>query len=240
MLESPRRVESGPVRARVLQGAERSPTDSTIVVSALGRVYAQDGADAAPRLLSSPGQRAYQPTFTPDGRNVVYVTWSGDGGHVWRVPTGGGTPRQLTSAPAFYSQPSVSGDGERVVALRGALSARVEMPSEFGMTPLALDIVWLPTAGGDTTLIAPSRGVARPHFGPEDDRVYVTSGVGLQSMRWDGTDSRTHLQVVGPGLYFAAEPVPASELRMSPDGRWALARASNQFYLIAVPPCGWR
>ena len=237
-LDAPRRVETGPVRARVLQGAERSPNGEVIVVSALGRVYAQDSPGDQPRLLSAEDQRAYQPTFSPDGGSVVYVTWSREGGHLWSVPTTGGAPRQLTSRAAYYSEPSVSKDGERVVALRGALSARVEMPAEFGGSPLALDLVWVPATGGDVALIAPSRGLARPHFGPEDDRLYVTSSAGLQSMRWDGTDQRTHLQVVGPGLYFAAEPVPANELRISPDGRWALARVSNQFYLVAVPVVG--
>jgi hypothetical protein len=57
-------------------------------------------------------------------------------------------------------------------------------------------------------------------------------------MRFDGTDRREHLKLTGPGLYFAEEPVPANDLRIDPDGRWALAHVRNQLYVVAVPRVG--
>ena len=55
-------------------------------------------------------------------------------------------------------------------------------------------------------------------------------------MRFDGTDRRTHLEVVGRGR--GAEPTPAQDVRISPDGRHALALVNDQLYLVAVPPIG--
>lgn len=246
LLDFPRRVEEGPVRARTVQGAEESTDGRSVVFSALTRVYvtdrgAADGATA--RRLSPAGDRAFQPTFSPDGDWVVYVTWGRDGGHVWKVPTSGGSPTRLTADAAFYAEPSISPNGERVVFRRGSRSDRLFMPAEFGGSPMVLDLAWVPFdsgAGGPSAaqLIAPSRGLARPHFGPEDDRVYVASSEGLVSMRYDGSDKRVHLEVKGPGLYFASEPVPASDLRIRPDGSWAIAQVSNRFYAVALPRIG--
>lgn len=248
LLDFPRRVEEGPVRARTVQGAEESPDGRSVVFSALTRIHVADrgvaGEDAVvARRLSPAGDRAFQPTFSPDGRWVVYVTWEREGGHVWKVPASGGSPTRLTADPAFYAEPTISPDGERVVFRRGSRSDRLFMPAEFGGSPMVLDLAWVPfdvPSGGPARaeLIAPSRGLARPHFGPEADRVYVASGEGLVSMRYDGSDKRVHLVVKGPGLYFAAEPVPASDLRIRPDGKWVLAHVSNRFYAVALPPIG--
>ena len=57
-------------------------------------------------------------------------------------------------------------------------------------------------------------------------------------MRFDGTDRRTHLTVVGKTSYAPAEPDPAEEIVVSPSGRWALARVNTQLYLLALPQAG--
>ncbi len=61
---------------------------------------------------------------------------------------------------------------------------------------------------------------------------------GLVSLRYDGTDRRTHLQVKGQGIFFAEEPVSADDVHPSPDGQWVLAHVMNQLYLIAMPVVG--
>jgi hypothetical protein len=46
------------------------------------------------------------------------------------------------------------------------------------------------------------------------------------------------VKVTGAGLYFAEKPVGANDMRIRPDGRWALVKVQNQLYLVAVPPVG--
>jgi len=58
------------------------------------------------------------------------------------------------------------------------------------------------------------------------------------SLRYDGTDRRTHIQVKGTGIYFADEPVSANDVKASPDGQWVLAHVMNQLYLLAMPVVG--
>ena len=56
-------------------------------------------------------------------------------------------------------------------------------------------------------------------------------------MRLDGSDVRHELSVVArsPSQYVGG-PEPVTEIRMSPGGDWALARAASQLYLLPVPP----
>ncbi len=67
---------------------------------------------------------------------------------------------------------------------------RLRAPVEFGASS-GLDLIWIPTDGGESNLISPARGASRPHFTKEPDRIYVTTPQGLVSMRFDGTDRRT-------------------------------------------------
>ena len=245
-LRFPRKVDDGPVRARLIQDPTISPDGRRLAFSSLTRLYVMDLPSGTPSAVLPEGKRAFQPSWSPDGNWLAYSTWSGGEGHVERIRSTGGTPERLTREPAFYSDPVWSPDGARVVALRAGAYDRFSTPIDFGVVP-GMDLVWIPAAGGDATLILPARGLGKPHFGRDPERVYLylsppgfgDSGEhGLVSLRFDGTDRRQHMKVVGPGIYFNEEPVGAADARMSPDGSWALAHVGNQLYLIAVPPVG--
>src|ERR1700691_637028 len=90
------------------------------------------------------------------------------------------------------------------------------MVAETGKLPNAF-LVWIPADGGDANLILPSRGSGGAHFTHEKDRIYVNTPGGLVSLRYDGTDRRTHLIL---------------------DGEWVLAHVQNQLYVIALPVVG--
>jgi Tol biopolymer transport system component len=246
-LHFPRRIEQGPVRARLIQGPAQSPGGDRLAFSSLTHLYVMEMPDGMPRRLHEGGAREFQPAWSPDGNWIAYVTWSTDGGHLWKTRADGSSaPVRLTSVTAFYADPAWSPDGTRIVALRGSAFERLQRPFDFGQTP-GMDLIWIPADGGQAKLVIPARGVGRPHFTEERERIYLhLSGGGfagggpngLVSMRFDGTDRRQHLKVTGPGLYFAEEPVPANDLRMSPDGHWALAHVRNQLYVVAVPRVG--
>jgi hypothetical protein len=167
------------------------------------------------------------------------VTWSTEnGGQIWkRRADGTGQPEQLTRVSGYYQNPEWSPDGSRVVALRTSRQARVAAPGGFG-GQTGMDLIWVPAQGGDATVIVPARGIGQPHFTSDKERIYVYSPQGLQSFRWDGTDRRTHLKVVGRKLTDAPQPPPAQEVLMSPDSRHALALVNNQLYVLAVPVTG--
>ncbi len=235
----PQRVEEGPVRSRIIQDPKQSPDGRKLVFSTLSTLYVMDIPGAAPRKLTSAAttEREFQPAWSRDGQWISYVTWTGHQGHIWKVRADGGSPVQLTRVSASYNSPAWSPDGTRIVALRSSARAKEQSPFDGGAFS-GDDLIWISSDGGDANLITPRRGVGTPHFGPEKDRVYVYSNAGLISMRFDGTDRRTHIQVTGPGGYSAAEPVPADEIQINPNGGWVMANQSNQLYVLALPPVG--
>ncbi|HEX4935600.1 MAG TPA: hypothetical protein VFV33_20610, partial [Gemmatimonadaceae bacterium] len=237
-LEFPYRVDQGPVKARLIQDPRQSPDGRRVAMSVLTKIYVSDLQNPAPARLTRGEAWEFKPVWSPDGQWIAYVTWSMDrGGHIWKTRADGtGEPQQLTKLPAFYTDLAFSPDGTRLVALRGNEYMRHQTFSEFGGLRIPLDLVWLPSSGGDVELIVPARGSAGPHFTADKDRVFVYSEDGLMSFRYDGTDRRTHLKVTGPGRAGAPRPPAADLVLMRPDGTWALASVNNQLWVVAVPP----
>ena len=71
--------------------------------------------------------------------------------------------------------------------------------------------------------------------------MYVSQGnAGLVSMRFDGTDRKSHLRVTGyvDVRSTTPQPTPASEILLSPSGDRALVEADNNVYVVDVPFVG--
>jgi Tol biopolymer transport system component len=240
-LNFPTRVDEGPVVARIIQNPVQSPDGKHLAFSALTHIYSMDLPQGTPRRVTGAAAREFEPVWSPDGQWLAYVTWSEDGGHIWKIRAdGSGKSQQLTKSAAFYRDPVWSPDGQRIVALRSPRSSRVEAFDEWGSSA-TFDLVWLSADGGDTNIIVPARGALHPHFGPEKDRVYAYSDGGLFSIRYDGTDRRTLIKAVGKVWFVDPKKTdgePADEIRLSPDGQWALTRISGQLYVFAAPRMG--
>jgi Tol biopolymer transport system component len=236
-LDFPQKVEQGPVKVRFIQGPVESPDGKKMVFSAMTHLYIMDIPGGKAKRLTGGNAHEFQPAWSPDGKTIAYVTWSSAGGQLWKVSASGGAQQQLSKSDALYSNPVWSPDGTRIVALRGNAYDRARLQFDSGQTANA-DLIWISAQGGDANLILPARGAGSPHFTHDKDRVYVYTPQGLVSLRFDGTDRRTHIQVKGAGGYFAEEPVAADDVQASPDGQWVLAHVMNQLYVTAMPVVG--
>jgi imidazolonepropionase-like amidohydrolase len=233
-------LTEGLVRAQQIRHPRLSPDGTKLAFTALERVYVMDYPGGSPKRISTSSVAEHHPTWAPDGRHVLYVTWSDDeGGHVYRAPTDGGAPEKLTRTASFYSEPVSSPDGQRIVVVRGPRMERQEDFSPTGRGGQALELVWLPSTGGEATLIAPYRGEGRPHFSNDPSRIFAWEGKrGLVSFRFDGTDRRVHVKVTGYKSPNAEEPNPASDVIVGPDGEHALVDAETRVYMITIPMVG--
>jgi Tol biopolymer transport system component len=236
-LDFPQKVEQGPVKVRLIHDPMESPDGKKLAFSAMTHLYTLDLPGGKAQRLTAGKTTEFQPAWSPDGKWITFVSWSSEGGQLWKTPAAGGTPVQLSKSLAVYSNPVFSPDGGRIVFLRGNAYDRENSTFDGGQTGNA-DLAWISADGGEEHLILPARGAGGPHFTDDKDRIYVYTPGGLVSLRYDGTDRRTHLIVKGSGIYFADEPVPADDLVPSPDGQWVLAHVMNQLYVIAMPPVG--
>ncbi|HEX6316826.1 MAG TPA: amidohydrolase, partial [Gemmatimonadaceae bacterium] len=230
-------ADSATFVVKQIRDATPSPDGRKLAFVALDRLYVMDWPDGTPRRLTNMDIGEYQPTWSPDGEYVAYTTWSNaDGGALYRVRAAGGTPQRLTNRSAAFTQPVYSPDGRRIVAVRSpARNFREQVGGG------ATDLIWVPANGGAMTVIAPSSGLGMPHFTKNDSmRVYAYGGGrGLVSMRWDGTDVRTHLRVTGGGGPGGGGGGGGASLVMiSPDGDQALAQVLSDLYLVTIPWVG--
>ena len=196
-----------------IRNARPSPDGSRIVFTALDRLYTATLPDGVPERLTDEEIGEFEPIWSPDGSSVAYVTWDDDAGdgHIKRVSADGGSPSAVTTAPAYYQQLAWSPDGDRIVAIRSSRRNVQEAIDPFIGLGLDAEFVWVPSGGGDLTVIGPTGGRQQPHFTSDSDRIYSygrsradpvvgspadgPTTLALVSTRWDNTDVKQHLRV---------------------------------------------
>ena len=229
-------VDTGDVVVKQIRNPVSSPDGKRIAFSALDRLYVMDWPKGTPRRLTRDSVHEQVPAWSPDGKWIAYVSWSDSGGALKKVRADGkGKSERLVSSLGFFDLPAWSPDGKRIVVVREPLDIRMRERD-----PTGYDLAWLPANGGRLTRIAFIAPGGRPHFSRDTSRIYINDpSEGLVSMRWDGTDRRVHLKVTGykPSVE-EAQPEPAEEIRVSPDGRRAVAEAGNRIYLVGMPQVG--
>ncbi len=246
-LNFPFRISDNAIESRIIMDPVISPNGRDIVFSTFMHLFLADVEKGKHQRLTKSTSGEFHPSWSPDGRYIIYVTWEAGGGHIWKVKADGKSkPVKLTKTLAFYSNPVFSPDGKTIVALRGSAIERLRTQGEFGGPSVPMDLISLREKGGEATLIMPSKGLGKPFFTNDSNRVYLNGfsyggigrGNGLISVRLDGTDRREHLAVKGKGFYGSDKPVNARDIRLSPDGQWALAGVNNQLYVLPVPKVG--
>jgi Tol biopolymer transport system component len=224
---------------RQIRDAVPAPAGTRLAFAALDRLYVIDWPGGTPRRLTDQEITEAEPTWSPDGRWIAYVSWSEDGGHIYKVRADGrGDPQRLTNLSGIYQQPAWSPDGARIAAIRGPARAYREAtgPRAPGASE---DLVWVGADGGDVTFIAPTEGRTAPHFTDKPDRIFLFHrSRGLISIRWDGTDEKAHVIVNGFKRPGSQQPNRPSAILMAPVGDQALALVDNQVYVVTVPYLG--
>lgn len=237
-------LDDSVLTVKQIRNARPSPNGKQLTFTALDKLYLMDLPNGRPRRLTTSKLGEHSPAWSPDGKFIAFVTWSEEGGDVWRIAAdrSGAKPERLSRQSAFYEDLNYDPTGRRIVVVRGPREERIEKSNEFdGPGPQVKELVWLPSGGGAVTQIAPLNSYGRPHFTRDTARVYIYDPVdGVVSMRWDGTDRRSHVKITGftESLFDPPRPGPANEVILSPDGDQALADVDNKIYLVSVPVTG--
>ncbi|MGB1273167.1 MAG: amidohydrolase, partial [Luminiphilus sp.] len=210
--------------------ATQSPDGQSVVFESMGRLYLQREGSETKRLTRDRSAAIeFSPAFSPDGKDVYYLTWSDDNlGSVRKVSARGGRSKGVYATPGHYVDLSVSSDGETLLFAK--LSGSSLTNPHWGKKPG----IYTFTLGAEDAHFVSKRGRS-PHFGP-DNRIYATervsSAVGrgsddasseLISMNHDGEDVRAH----------ANSPL-ATVIRISPTGGHVAYREAGRLYVAAL------
>lgn len=168
-----------------------SPDGRRIVFESLGKLYVKSGDSAPARLTQTRGAEMEMfPSSSRDGQRLAYVEWTDAGlGKIRVVNANGSGGRYVTAEPGHYRRPRFSPDGQTIVFEKGE--------GGYLLSQLRSDnpgVYRIPAAGGAMTLV--TRSGSSPHFGAENDRIFLTRGDGpsgtLVSVDLNGEAERTH------------------------------------------------
>lgn len=219
-------VEEDRVEVTMARFAEVSPDGRTVVFESLGKLYSVPAAGGAMRRLTDDDEAMeLYPSWSRDGRRLVYVRWTDAGlGEIRTIGANGRSAQAVTGQPGHYARPRFSPDGETIVFEKSE-GAYLTAP-EYGENP---GVYRIAASGGEPVLV--SRDLARPHFGASNDRIFMTgSDEGAQTLvstDLNGHDQRVH-----------AKGELVTGYMVAPSGRVVAFTQNYDAYAMPLMPAG--
>ncbi len=210
--------------AKMIRDVATSPSGTTIAFNAIGHIWTKTLPNGTPKRVTTDNRFEGEPSFSPDGKWIVYSTWDDNElGGIFRVAATGGPSVKLSSQKGYFWSPRYSPDGKLIVFQKG--SGNGLLGTDFSTNT---GLFWMKADGSSTTLIQENGSDAR--VGP-DNRVYFLAGGGLskeyRSVRLDGGDERFHFK-----LKYANTIVP------SPDFQWVAFTELHNAFIAPFPQTG--
>ena len=112
------KIDEGRFAPKMIRDVATSADGKTLVFHAVGHLWRKRLPGGEPeRLTGNDNLYEYQPSFSADGRKLLYTTWSDEalGAIYVRDAGGGGMGKRLTQDKGFYYGPRFSPDGRRIV-----------------------------------------------------------------------------------------------------------------------------
>ncbi|MBS0262176.1 MAG: PD40 domain-containing protein, partial [Planctomycetes bacterium] len=217
---------------KMLRWAQVSPTGKQMVFQALGHLYVRNLPDGVPqRLTQQHDHFEFYPSYSRDGKYIVYSTWNDQSLGSIRVVSSSIADQEswkVTSKPGHYSEPVFSPDSQSIVYVKesGGLLTSPLWSRDPG-------IYRVPVRGGDPVRITEQGG--SPQFGSESGRVFYINGngtkdadnLGLYSVDLEGRQVQHHLRSSW-----------ATDYRLSPDGKWVAFVERFNVYLVPLVHSG--
>lgn len=203
--------------------ASVSPDGRTVLFESLGKLYTKPIGGGTARRLTGSNELELFPSWSRDGRSIVFVGWTDDGlGQIKTMTASGGSPRTVTNRPGHYARPQFSPDGKMIVfeMKEGGYLTSPQWAAEDG-------VYRVPASGG--TSVRVKKGSAGPQFGASSDRIFMLDSDEDQrvliSTDLNGEAKRTH-----------AKGELTNDYIVSPDGRYLAFRQSYEAYVVPLMP----
>ncbi|MBA3405865.1 MAG: PD40 domain-containing protein, partial [Gemmatimonadaceae bacterium] len=119
-VRTPQRVAPDSFEVKMLRWVTVSPDQRRVVYTSLGKLWLKDLPSGKPRRLTNDSQHdELFPSWSPDGRTLVYATWNDESlGAIRTVGLDGRRGRKITERLGHYVEPAFSANGQQIVFRR--------------------------------------------------------------------------------------------------------------------------
>ncbi|MBZ9728312.1 amidohydrolase family protein [Salegentibacter sp. JZCK2] len=226
---SEHQVFSEEFNPKVIRHAVTSPNGKTLVFNAVGYLWKKSLPNGKPQRITNGKDFEFEPAFSPDGKEIVYVTWNDtEMGALMKVGLNGRNPQKLTSEKGIYRNPAFSNDSEQIVFVKE--KGNSDQGQTFSKEP---GIYTISASGENKKKIHDSGDF--PMYSKDDSRIFFQTGgalmgsleKSLKSIDLTGNDERTHIN-----------SKHANRLVPSPDNKWVVFSHLHQAYLAPLTLTG--
>jgi imidazolonepropionase-like amidohydrolase/Tol biopolymer transport system component len=211
--------------AKMIRQLTTSPDGKTVVFNAAGFLYKKEFPNGTPERLTNGMDFEFEPDFSPDGKFVVYTTWSDEfKGAIKRTDLKTGKTITLTDEKGYYYSPTYSHKGDKIVFRKGVGNEVLGLT--YGRNT---GIFIMPANGGSKTLVL-DNGI-KPQFNSDDTRIFYQSydagKKAFKSVDLNGNGERVHYT-----SQYATQFCP------SPDGKWMAFTELFNAYITPMVTAG--
>ena len=169
-----------------------SEDGQAMVFDMLGDIYAMSivGGEATPLVQGFDWNM--QPTYSPDGKTIAYISDRDGASNLWVMDANGGNPHQISKEEtALIHTPTWSPDGDYIAVTKGFMSSRSIPAGEIWMYH---------RSGGDGVMVTEraygphtQKNMTDPAFSPDGKYLYYTDDM-TSGRIWEyGKNSTTEL-----------------------------------------------
>jgi len=204
-------IEREEFTAKMIRDVSTSPDGKSIVFRALGYVWIKELPNGKPKRLTSAVDFEAEPSFSPDGKRIVFVTWNDlNKGTIAEIDLKSKKTTTITQEKGIYRRPSYSQDGKSLVYRKEG--GNLDQGKTFTKNP---GIYLLNIETGESKFLTAAGDY--PLFTKGGDRIFFQTGgkffgnltKSLKSVDLNGKDERTHI-----------ESKYGNRLVPSPDNKW--------------------
>jgi len=235
-------VAAAPTKGRAVRWAGGALLVAALVAGAwlLGRSGAQPArstlADVTLTPLTAEAGYEGEPTFSPDGETIAYVSDRTGNFDIFLKQVSGGPDVNITNSPADDVQPAFAPDGKQIAFVSTRESTTHLTYENFGVPPTGGDIWVMPALGGSPRRIAQSGNF--PSWSSDGSSLVFMGGGAFRKkvFRAPATGGESREIPLRPPSGVAAFRFVLYPT-LSPDGKWILFQA-EQFRVHIVPSSG--
>lgn len=211
--------------AKVIRHAVTSPDQKALVFNALGHIWTKKLPNGKPKRLTNGSDFEFEPTFSPDGKTIAFVTWNDENlGAIYKIPASGGTMIKLTTEKGIYRTPSFSPDGNMITYQKESGN------NDQGRSFTKKTGIYTMNTDGSSVKWVINNG-AYPTFTNDGKRIFYQTGgtyfgnltKSLKSVNLNGKDERTHIK-----SKYANRLVP------SPNNEWIAFTILHKAYVAPL------